>query len=268
MKTQQNTFKHAIASWIPLAIAIISLGSLMFISFQQYIRTSANNPLQETAENLIGVIESGVNYDQLKSNSPVDIKKENSFIYVVVDDNKSVVASNIKEMEKYSIPTGVYDQAKKNHSKGHVVTWRPEKDIYLAIYVKHFSGERSGYVITARTLYSINQDILRVGIITGGGTAVTLSVSLLAVLISSNLSKQSENSDDEKSKPSSKSKKELTKESGSKGESKPEVTSEPSVAKSKSDVEQKEESKVKSEAKENQKPKKSKESKTTKPKSK
>jgi len=164
-------------NWLPLAVTIILISGVGYISLQKILRQQANDPQIALAEEianhngeLAGIIDPDATIDMSQSLLP--------FVIVYNEDQKAVAGTGKLDQTLPTPPTGVLDSAKTNGENR--LTWQPAPSTREAIVVKHFDG---GYVLVGQSLKLTEERINDFGIDVAFGAMATLFFSLLATII-------------------------------------------------------------------------------------
>lgn len=138
-------------SWIQLTIVISILSCLTYLTIQQDIRMSANDPQIQMSEDLANELSNGKSPDTLLPTYKTDLLKSLSPFVIIYDEKGNLVASSaILFNNSLSLPEGLANDAK---NKGELrYTWQPQDGIREAVVINHFSDKISGYVLVGRSL--------------------------------------------------------------------------------------------------------------------
>lgn len=120
---------------------------LIFVSVQQSLRLSANDPQIQIASDVTTSLKAGADPSQL-SPSQLDIKTSLSPFVIIYDNNGKTVASSGQLDKKTPVPPReVFDRAKKYGENK--FSWAPAKDVrHAAVVVKYDKG----FVLVAKSL--------------------------------------------------------------------------------------------------------------------
>ncbi len=143
--------------FIPLAlITTITMGALYFVA-QQNLRTNANDPQIQIAEDLSAQLADGrTTIAYINTIAPVDISKTLSpFVFVYDDAGKMLAGTGKLAGENPSLPEGVLEATKKTGQDR--ITWQPQKDLRVALVIVRYEGDSSGFVAVGRSLREVEQ---------------------------------------------------------------------------------------------------------------
>jgi hypothetical protein len=151
MKINKNIIRF-LKMWLPLAIAIVALSGLVYLSMQQLLRQSANDPQVQLSEDIASSLSSGKSAEELISPKPVEISTSLSPFVMVFDESGKVIFSNaLLDGQIPQYPAGVFDYVRQQGQDR--VTWQPRPGVRQATVVNRFiSPGRSGYVVVGRSL--------------------------------------------------------------------------------------------------------------------
>lgn len=180
----KNTWGSAFLLWLPLAIAIIIMTGLAYMAVQQSYRMSANDPQIQIAEDIVTAISQGTSPDAIVSPNPsLDIAASlSSFVTIYDDSGKPIGSSVALDGKMPTLPSGVFDNAKKNGQDR--FTWQPKKDLRIAAVVTRYSsGEKTGYVLAGRSLKEVETRIKSLALMSAIAGLAALVLSFIAALL-------------------------------------------------------------------------------------
>lgn len=120
---------------------------LVYVSTQQVLRLSANDPQIQIAQDVVNSLNGGADPRQLSPNQ-LDIKTSFSPFVIIYDKNGKVVASSGQLNKKTLVPPkGVFESAKKYGENK--FSWAPAKDVRQAAVIVKYD---KGFVLVARSL--------------------------------------------------------------------------------------------------------------------
>ncbi|MCX6781427.1 MAG: hypothetical protein NT003_04945 [Candidatus Magasanikbacteria bacterium] len=161
MFTSQRTIatKHFFV-WLPFAAIATVCALTTFIVAQQTIRSSANDPQIQLAEDTALALQSG-GAPQI-SGTQVDMSKSLAAFITVYDNSGSMVTSTAKLGGTVPVPPrGVFDYARAHGEER--VTWEPERNVRIAAIVTHYNN---GFVLAGRSLKEVEKRESSLGLIT------------------------------------------------------------------------------------------------------
>lgn len=165
--------------WIPLAVAITLLCGLIYVSMQQVLRQSANDPQIQIAEDVSGALSTGVPPAAIANPNGTDLKKSIATFIIIYNSSKSAVLSSATlDGKTPGLPKGVFDEMNKKGQR--TFTWEPKKGTRVAAVVQKYSGKASGYVLVARSLREVEKRELMLK----QGVGIAWVITLIATFIS------------------------------------------------------------------------------------
>lgn len=174
----RKVLKH----WLPLAIAITLLCGLVYVSLQQEVRLSVNDPQIGMAEDLAAALSHGSSEQSLLSAQTVDIASSVSPFVVVYDSSgRSVASTGLLDGQAPSLPTGVFTYTAKAGEDR--FTWQPRHDVRQAAVLVAYHGAQPGFVLAARSLRESEKRTDLIGVHAGIAWLITLAVTLGAVVV-------------------------------------------------------------------------------------
>lgn len=167
--------------WLPLAVVIVGMSGLVYVTVQQSLRMSLNDPQIQMAEDAASALAAGHNADALIPAITVDVSKSLAPFIIIYDDAGDVVASSaVLHGETPALPSGVLDYTRTRGEDR--ITWQPESGIRLAAVVVRV-GNGSGFVLAARNMREVEKredQTLQLSML---AMAVTLVASLAVIVL-------------------------------------------------------------------------------------
>lgn len=164
--------------WIPLAIVITGLSGLIYLTAQQSLRLSANDPQIQIAEDAAAALNNGATPADVTPKNSVDINKSLANFVIVYDQNGNPATSSADFHGRIPVPpTGVFQSSQSKQDR---FTWEPASGVRIAAVVNKYN---QGYVLSGRSLREVEQRETWIEQLTLGGWFLTMVVSLVAVLI-------------------------------------------------------------------------------------
>ena len=150
--------------WIPPALVITLFCGLIYVTGQQILRQSANDPEIQIAEDLSDLLASGIAPEALISGGvPIEISKSvSSFAAIFDDSGKLIISTGTLHGSPVAMPSGVFDYTKANGEDR--FTWQPEKGVRSAVVVTRYQGTKSGYVVVGRSLRETEKRVEVIGL--------------------------------------------------------------------------------------------------------
>lgn len=164
--------------WIPLAIVITVVCGLVYLSVQQNIRQSANDPQIQMAEDAATSLNSGKDLVEFIPASRIDISKSLAPFIIIFDNATMILATNALLEAIPNPPAGVFEFVKAHGSER--LTWQPNPETRIAAVIVKYNN---GFVLAGRNLREVENRVEVLGIKVAIAWIVTLVTSLLATLI-------------------------------------------------------------------------------------
>lgn len=164
--------------WIPLAVGLILISGLVYVSVQQNYRQSLNDPQIQMAEDAAAALANGEQPQALIPQLKVDMAKSLAPYLIIFDEKGQPVASSVQLDGKTPVvPAGVFDYTKNKGEDR--ISWEPRKGVRSAAVIVYHNGVSSGFVLAGRSMreVEIREDAL------SQMTAIVLIISLLATLV-------------------------------------------------------------------------------------
>ncbi len=174
--------KMVLKCWLLLAIVVSGLAGLVYITVQQVLRSDANYPQIQMAEDIAAQLAHGAQAQDVVPAQKVDIATSLATYIIVFDNAGNPLASSAQlNGQTPTVPAGVFDYVRQAGEDR--ITWQPQSGVRSAIVVTRFQGTASGFVLVGRSLREVekNEDaLLSVDLL---GWACILIVSFLAALL-------------------------------------------------------------------------------------
>lgn len=153
ISTRKNLLNYLIKFWLPLAIAGTIVLFALYAAIQQDMRTGANDPQVQLAQDGAAALEGGLAPTALVGTAKVDMHASLAPFVIIYDDAGKVVASSGTLNGQVPIlPSGVFDYAKTATDR---ITWQPASTTRIAAIVKHFDGAHPGFIAAGRNLREV-----------------------------------------------------------------------------------------------------------------
>ncbi len=174
--------RRAFLLFLPLAVAITAMSGLAYLVGQQGLRSGANDPQVQLAEDAAARLDAGEAPAAVVSTGPVtDIARSLAPFLVVYDEAGASLASDGQlEGKPPTVPKGVLDAARSNGINA--VTWQPKPGIRMATVTVPWNG---GTVTAGRSLRVVEQRVDTLGQLVGLAWIVTLVATGIACLVAS-----------------------------------------------------------------------------------
>jgi len=142
--------------FISLVAVSTILCALIYLSIQQDMRLSANDPQIQLAEDAASYLGKGFSATSIISPYIIDISKSlGTFFMVFNEQGKLIGSSATLDKSNPQIPAGVFAYTKK-HGEDRF-TWQPKDGVRIATVMNHFSGKESGFVLVGRSLREVER---------------------------------------------------------------------------------------------------------------
>lgn len=181
----------AFRSWLPVAVVVIGVCGLVYITVQQNYRQSLNDPQIQMAEDAARYLADDFSPAAVvPRGTQVDISKSLAPWIAVYDENgKPLESSGFLNGAPPQPPKGVFDIARNGHGKDTTiegqnrVSWQPSLNVRSAIVVQHFSGTHPGFVIAGRNMREVEEREAGLTTMVGLACIVTLVATFLAIVV-------------------------------------------------------------------------------------
>jgi hypothetical protein len=148
----QKDLIQIIFKWAPFAFIATVMSGLIFVAVQQDMRTGANDPQIQLAENAASQLKSGIPANVLVPSSKLDPSTDLSPFVIVYDKSGNVIASQAMIKGKTpNLPSDVFKLAPLEWR----FTWQPQSGVRIAAVVTSYQGPNSGYVLAGRSLKEV-----------------------------------------------------------------------------------------------------------------
>ena len=148
---RSNLVRRAIAFFLPLSVlATLSCG-LVYVADQQNLRSGANDPQIQMAQDAASALDAGAQPTSLVSTGHVDVAHSLAPFLVIFDSSGRVLATDGQLDGHDPIPpSGVLASAANNPPD--MVTWQPQSGVRIAAVVVPWQG---GTVLAGRSLAQV-----------------------------------------------------------------------------------------------------------------
>ncbi len=172
--------KNILKLWIPLAVVVVLLSGLMYVTAQQVLRISANDPQIQIAQDTANALSQGVSPESILPVGKVDLATSlASYVEVFDDLGKPVASSGLLHNQMPPLPPGVFDYVRQ-HGEDRI-TWQPERAVRMATVIVHYGGSQPGFVLAGRSLYEVEARTSNLELLIGLGALGTLFAALVAI---------------------------------------------------------------------------------------
>lgn len=170
--------KRTLKQWLPLAVAILGLGGLIYLVEQQALRLGANEPQIALARDAAQALAGGAAPAAVLPDAQVDIAASLSpFVTVFDAAGRALATSGRLADQPPALPAGVLGYVRQ-HGEDRV-TWQPEPGVRVAAVVLRSSGPQPGFVLAGRSLREVEARVDQLGQLVALALAVTLAATLV-----------------------------------------------------------------------------------------
>ena len=153
--------------WIPFGFLSVVLCGLVYLTAQQSLRLSANNPQIQMAEDTAASINNGTEPLLLVPQGSVNLATSLSPYLAIFDASGTPIAGNgLLEGKLPSLPAGVFNYTRTAGEDR--FTWQPRTGVRNAVVLIHTNSPTASFVLAGRSLREVeaqeNQLAVDVGI--------------------------------------------------------------------------------------------------------
>jgi hypothetical protein len=139
---------RAAVLWVPLAAAITGISGLIYAADLNGMRSAANDPQIQIAEEAVTSLDAGVPPGSVIPSTRVDMSSSLQPYVVVFDPSGRVITSSVTlHGRQPDFPVSVFDGLQGGGQDR--ITWQPEVGVRSAVVVEHWRG---GFVLAGRSL--------------------------------------------------------------------------------------------------------------------
>lgn len=147
-------FGRILFYWAAFMVVITFLSGLVYITAQQLLRHSANDPQIQLAEDSAASLSQGQNPQAVLPANQINI--ENSLApYVIIFDEKGQPVASSAQLDGATpvVPGGVFEYTRQTGEDR--FTWQPKTGVRSAAVMTHFGGASPGFVLAGRSLREV-----------------------------------------------------------------------------------------------------------------
>lgn len=173
-------------SWVTIALLLTGLIGLVFAGYQHAVRSMANDPQIELAEEVTKAINNGAPIESILSQgSSMDMRDGLAPFAMIFDKDRKLVGSTAKLGDNTpEPPQGTFEFAKEQGRN--MFTWSPEEDVRVAAVVL---PAKDSYVLIGKNLREVDLRTKEFSYMALGAWMALLGLSaILAVLLKAALS--------------------------------------------------------------------------------
>jgi len=172
--------KNILRHWLPLAVVVVLLCGLVYLTVQQSLRMGANDPQIQMAEDAAASLAAGGTPVSILPTSQLDISSSLApFLVVYSDTGEPLASSGLLNGTAPLLPAGIFDYTRQKGEDR--VSWQPESGVRVAAVVVAYGGSQPGFVLAGRSLREVEIREGQIEQISGIAMLVTLAGSLFAV---------------------------------------------------------------------------------------
>jgi hypothetical protein len=165
--------------WLPLVVAVTVVTGTAFTIGQQILRTGANDPQVQLAEDAAARLQAGASPSDVMSSGETDIASSLApWVIVFGPDRKPLAGSARLDGKLADYPASVFDGAPAGGHRDEV-TWQPRAGVRAATVVVGFKG---GWVVAGRSLRLVEEREDLVAKLALAGWLAALVATAVAVL--------------------------------------------------------------------------------------
>ena len=175
-----------LAIWLPIAVVTTALCGLVYLTVQQSLRQTANDPQIQMAEDAAASLARGDAPEAVLPHSHVDIARSLAPFMVVFDADGVVLAeSGLLRGQRLHLPDGVLENVRR-HGESRL-TLQPAPDVRIASVIAEFGGPSTGFVLAGRSLREVEVRERQTEVFAGVAWIAGMIVSLVATSIVTSL---------------------------------------------------------------------------------
>ena len=169
---------RALAIWLPIAAAATGLAGIVYVTAQQSLRLSSDDPQIALARRTAARLDGGATPASVVPEQ-VDLATSlDPFVLVLDADGRLLASSVLLRGQMPDYPAGVFDTVRRRGEDR--VTWQPESGIRAATVAVPWHG---GFVVAGRSLELTEQHIDQLGLLVGAGWLATLGLVAVAAVL-------------------------------------------------------------------------------------
>lgn len=173
--------RRVLIHWVPLAVAVTLICGLVYVTVQQDIRLSANDPQIAMAEDIAAALSHGSTARELLSAQTIDIATSLSTFVVLYDSaGRPIASTGLLDGKEPELPPGVFPYTTKAGEDR--FTWQPRPGVRHAAVLVAYPGTQPGFVLVAHSLREPEKRVDLLTLQVGVAWLVTLMATLAAVV--------------------------------------------------------------------------------------
>ncbi len=164
--------------YILVCFLVTLFSGLVFVTTQQSLRLSANDPQAQITQDILNSLSQGADPKQL-SPTTVDMTKATSAFVIIYDNNEKAVGTTVQLDKKTPVPPkGAFEKTKKNNESR--FTWEPKDELRQAVVMVKY---KDGFVLVGKSLGEIENRIKIIMRIVGVAWVVGIAATSLAFFL-------------------------------------------------------------------------------------
>jgi hypothetical protein len=172
--------KAIFKNWSMVALVTTAFCGLVYVTVQQTLRQSANDPQIQMAEDIASELENGRTIPVIMPANQVDLAHSLAPFVILFDDQGTQIASSGRlGKQSPTLPGGVLDYTQR-HGEDRL-TWQPEPGVRIASVVIGYTGANPGFVLVGRSLREVERRIGQIELFCGVTWIATLSLALIVI---------------------------------------------------------------------------------------
>lgn len=165
--------------WVVLGVVISAFSGLVYITMQQDLRLSANDPQIQMAEDTAANLDSGQQVQIAIPSQKIDVAKSLAPFLIVYDTSGNITSSSgLLDGKVPMLPSGIFNNVRPGEKR---FTWQPRDSVRIAAVVVPY---KNGYVLAGRSLREVEkrEDHLMQEVVVGWVGTIGLVTVLLFLL--------------------------------------------------------------------------------------
>jgi hypothetical protein len=172
--------RTGLAIWLPIVIATTTVCGLVYVTVQQALRQSANDPQIQMAEDAAQALTEGASAESVVSAGRIDVARSLAPFTVVYDEDGEVVASSgLLHRQPLNLPNGVLDNVRLHGNSR--LTLQPESGVRIASVIVKYDGVRPGFVLAGRSMRELESRTAQIRMFVAIAWVIVAGVSLLVI---------------------------------------------------------------------------------------
>ncbi len=173
--------RQIIRHWLPLAAVVTALCGLAYVTSQQVLRLTGNDPQIQLAQDAAARLSAGEPVASVVPAGALDVGRSLAPFLIAYDDQGQVLAATgLLHGQPPALPSGVLAAVRKQGEDR--VSWQPEPGVRYAAVVERVSGPQPGFVLAARSLAETEKRESGVEQLAAAAWLATIVMSLVLVV--------------------------------------------------------------------------------------